>query len=352
MNKTRRNFIKSVVLTLWKEYKEFSLPVPLKKIIKSIPNCRLIPYSRLQKDQNLSEQEVFDFCGTEDACTDYHANQNQYIIYYNDISYSSKIKSNRYRWSIAHELGHILLNHHKNHNQTRIFRNHLSDQMYQRLEEEADVFASYLLVPHAALCFFSIKDEKDIAHICKISSPAAKRRNFEYSLWLRKNPFQDEYDRKIRSLFFLSPVNKNHFICSNCKAMIEYFPGMHYCKICGHKKIRYQPEASNMIYPGVELDQNGKAKECPLCKNKESQPGEFCKICGESLSNRCANIHNAGLSEEYVGPCKESNGKPLPGNARFCPYCGSKTTFFQNQLLSPWKQFRPLPAFREEDLPF
>ena len=100
MNKTRRNFIKSVVLTLWKEYKEFSLPVPLKKIIKSIPNCRLIPYSRLQKDQNLSEQEVFDFCGTEDACTDYHANQNQYIIYYNDISYSSKIKSNRYRWEV------------------------------------------------------------------------------------------------------------------------------------------------------------------------------------------------------------------------------------------------------------
>lgn len=56
---------------------------------------------------------MITFVESKDACTDFYANKNLYYIYYNDVD-ASVTTSNRYRWNIAHELGHILLKHHVN----------------------------------------------------------------------------------------------------------------------------------------------------------------------------------------------------------------------------------------------
>lgn len=85
-----------------------------------------------------------------------------------------------------------------------------------------------------------------------------------------------------------------------------------------------------MIYDdGFELDSTGKAKICPKCENEEiSEDGEFCEICGTVLVNKCSNIQ--GYNNEP--PC----GKIARGNARYCKYCGSTTTFYNSQLLKDW----------------
>lgn len=47
-----------------------------------------------------------------------------------------------------------------------------------------------------------------------------------------------------------------------------------------------------MIYDdGYALDDNGRALVCPRCKNEELKyAGDYCKICGTYLINKCSGI--------------------------------------------------------------
>lgn len=65
-----------------------------------------------------------------------------YKIVYNEKSYLDRI-----RFTIAHEIGHIVLNHLIEFKQTRLSRGGLTKQEYWVLEREADIFATNLLMP-------------------------------------------------------------------------------------------------------------------------------------------------------------------------------------------------------------
>ena len=81
-----------------------------------------------------------------------------------------------------------------------------------------------------------------------------------------------------------------------------------------------------MHYKGVELDDNLRVVECPVCKNTEfSSDVEYCRICGTLLFNRC------------VGIVPHDN----PGNARYCETCGEKTYFLKAAILEPWHKVEP-----------
>ena len=88
-----------------------------------------------------------------------------------------------------------------------------------------------------------------------------------------------------------------------------------------------------MHYPGITTDEKGRALECPVCKNSDLfDEGYYCIICGTRLTNLCLTA---------VGPVGKrcGNNAPLPGNARHCPECGEKTTFFQKGFLWPWGKY-------------
>lgn len=43
-----------------------------------------------------------------------------------------------------------------------------------------------------------------------------------------------------------------------------------------------------MIYDALELDENSKAKTCPVCDNEILDPeGDYCPVCGIYLINEC-----------------------------------------------------------------
>lgn len=190
MNKfLSKSEIKEIVIDTLKHFQEktnnkIQFPVPIKAIAKSYSNIRVIPFSKQMEMQNLTYMEMTKQCKTEDAYTDYKNNMYiMYIIYYNDVL-SSKVSSKRYRWNIAHELGHIQLCHHIKFEQTKLFRNELSNEEYRTLEREADWFASYILAPYLQLYFIGAKSKEDIERICKISSPAAGYRLDDYIDWM------------------------------------------------------------------------------------------------------------------------------------------------------------------------
>lgn len=86
-----------------------------------------------------------------------------------------------------------------------------------------------------------------------------------------------------------------------------------------------------MIYPKLETYEDGKLKDCPICENEETHiEGEYCIICGNPLVNTCSN--------------EECSHQILPSNARYCPVCGSETTFYRRGILKAWD-------YNEDDLP-
>lgn len=126
--------------------------------------------------------------------------------------------------------------------------------------------------------------------------------------------------------------------CANCLSPVG--KKFKYCKICGaslyreampHRFGLVSEGAGYMIYKydKIDLDESEKAKVCPVCENEEIETGEYCKICGNGLVNRCSDGPDNGRSV-YCGI-------QLTGNARFCHQCGERSTFFQNNILDDWE---------------
>lgn len=336
----RRAEIKQVVYDALVHSDLKFLPVNIKKICKSFDYIRVIPFSIHMKRRNITLAEVCQFCGTEDACADYYADVGKYVIYYNDVIKWKYITSNRYRWSIAHELGHILLKHHITHDKTRIYRSELSDTVYNYLEEEADYFAQLILVPHVVLLGFRVDNAKKIQIMCKISEPASKKRFYEYRDWKTHVDGKDEYDNKIHSFFYDYIYKKK---CKNCDAGIVQRHGK-YCPVCGEKNKLEWGDGNIMKYPLLPTHENGKLQECIICHNEETDiTGNYCQICGNHIVNLCEN-----------GNCP--NSEILPSNARYCPVCGQPSSFYNSDFLKAWNHTEiptlKLPPLDELKLPF
>lgn len=115
--------------------------------------------------------------------------------------------SNRYRWNIAHELGHVALRHHKKYKESRIFRNEISKELYEEIEEEANMFAAYILVPHIVISCVADKHYIGISNLCKVSGAAAVHRFDAIQAWSRRNR-AEAYDLELLG-FFSRYVEKN-----------------------------------------------------------------------------------------------------------------------------------------------
>ena len=336
MTKAKKE-IKAAVLGLYKKFGYACLPVPVKSMAKSLSNCRLVPYSKVMEMRNLSYNEVITLMDTEDACTDYHAGKNKYIIYYNDLD-KNRFMTYRYRWSIAHELGHVVLGHHKDAQKTRIYRSSLSDAEYTQMEFEADTFAAYLLVPHILLDMKGIRSPRGIANTCKISNSAADARYEEYVTW-KKNWKPNKFDSHIKWLFYASPYVQPYIYCATCGTRLK-LKNRVVCHVCGGKKISYQPSKKVSYYLGIKVDMHAKVEKCPYCG--QSMIGvnrNVCPSCNHVIRNTCM-----GDALNQNGPCQMSQEHPLTGDARYCPYCGSNSTFGKCGVLPHWDKLHLLPC--------
>lgn len=316
----RRQYIKTLVLSTLERCSDVSLPFKIKALCKTYANIRLVPFSTQMKRRDFTYEQMKQFCGTNDSCADYYTDKDRYIIYYNDIDKARIINSNRFRWNIAHELGHVLLEHHKAYNKTRIFRSSLSNYEYTYLEAEADYFAQLILVPHVVLNAFAIKTASDIKRICQISGPAAAIRFNAYCEWLTNRKGNDQYDKALLYLYHNYIYKKR---CQTCGAKLVLHEG-HYCPICGSQTLLWGD--GTMIYEKSNTyADTGKLIICQNCGNEETGiKGDYCQICGICLVNHCTNIN-----------CSY-RVSALPSNARYCPSCGRPSAFLTNGTLKPW----------------
>lgn len=109
------------------------------------------------------------------------------FIYYDNTTKS--ISSNRYRFTIAHEIGHLILGHHK------LNQNKINEQAIYNMEKEADIVAAEILMPYSVLRKQDSFDINELSELFKVSKEAMTVRID--SLGLNKDKCEYELSSKL-----------------------------------------------------------------------------------------------------------------------------------------------------------
>ncbi|WP_242363090.1 ImmA/IrrE family metallo-endopeptidase [Limosilactobacillus antri] len=342
-------------------FKVNSFPIRVVPFFNQFDNLILIPYEKAAASENISIAELKDkVTHSDDAATLKRANK--YFIFYNDNTLEKTTE--RIRYSIIHELGHIALNHFQD-NRTLLTRSAMSDDEYEKLEVEANFFAAEFLSPKALISpRWGVKEIQAVFRVSKDS--ATKTQQFiSRNSWFQDKSYS-EIEEEQCEFYFSEPLDtlippcctiKQAFstigfsFCGNCQSFTRVSPhqGDIFCCVCGkqlkntffndsHLFTIYDSEVRNLrTYTSVKLNSNGKAMECPKCHAIQNEEGEYCDICGAYLINRCTSHLETGFSYNNLGePCE--NGKILGGRSRYCRFCGCMSTFYEQGILPSYSE--------------
>lgn len=176
----RYKHIKQIVNDIYIKLNINQFPIDIIEIIHSFDNIKIVSYHQFMIDHNLTKDETFDLLSSDEGCTDYFKPLNRFIIYYNDLGDKSE---ERIRWTLTHELGHILCGHYCEN--TKIFSEGLTETEYKFKESEANHFTGLLLSNPIILDKLKIRSSSDIEIYCALSFQASKYRYDNYKKWCK-----------------------------------------------------------------------------------------------------------------------------------------------------------------------
>ena len=108
------------------------LTVDLRALINGMGSVKVHTYAWFMKIFGLSRSEMIRYADSDSGCFYHMSNPERRLILYNE-----KIKSRgRVRWTIAHELGHLVLRH--------FSKGVIPPDVYAVYEKEANCFARSL----------------------------------------------------------------------------------------------------------------------------------------------------------------------------------------------------------------
>lgn len=148
-------------------------PIDLDAIYKALPIVsHTYQYYMSMWDVTLDEY-ISSVCGIKDGFSIYDKGNNLYVVSYN----TQDMTQARIRWTLAHELGHIILNHFGEFDATSLCGPGLTEEEYGVLDVEANTFASELLCSPAMVGLLPER-ERNIDYISNlffISKQAAEK---------------------------------------------------------------------------------------------------------------------------------------------------------------------------------
>lgn len=327
-----------------------SLPVdPFKIIDKFDNNWHILSWTELKRAKNIDDP--FDLKkDNAEAKTKIIRGTDDYLIVYDDTINSPE----RIRWTIAHEIGHIVLGHLVNYEVTALNRRGLTKDQYGVLETEAHWFAEGILAPNHLINLFGINTSEEISFLCDISKDAGTKvlnhiqnNNFKNDPVVESKLLRNFYNFFLKDDFrqsIMNGINKFYgsylyvdFVkyCRICRSCNNYIAddNQSFCHVCGQEVpevYSYYPfkqivnglmrgfptYLEGKYYEPIFTDEKNRVHFCPKCKNHFfSEDAEYCSICGTPLYNRC-------LNEDKI----------LEGDKRYCPNCGSNTLFNELNL--------------------
>ena len=180
----RKIYINNLVLKLYSQLPRIKYPLDLNEVLSLIPNCKLMSYQKFADINHCSVNDVIALCQSKSGCTHYDVETNRYLILVNLAETSNY---GRRRWTIAHEIGHIVCGHHILSAVDKIAENSFAQINNQDYEIEADYFVATLLSPLPLLKAFEIQSARDIQNAFGLSAEASDIRLKEYKIWLRNH---------------------------------------------------------------------------------------------------------------------------------------------------------------------
>lgn len=233
----------------------------------------------------------------------------------------------RIRWTLAHEIGHIVLGHLQYYQETGINRGGLTPAKCKVLEDEADFFAAELLEPMRLVKVLGCRNYREVMQIFQVSRQAAANRLTDLE-WRGKTRIATEADHDMDRRFrrFLQPVA----ICSSFKGSLPVKPAPILAEVF--------TMSSKVAF--VNVDEKGRFTRCPRCGNEDfSANANFCKICGLYLYNTCPHqpFYDHNETDNY-GNIIDVIPLDNPGDARFCEHCGDPTLLTKLGLLMSWEE--------------
>lgn len=309
----RFKYINHLVTRLLKEYGDPQPPMPLEQIVED--NGWLLEYSPCFGP--LGYMVKIPLSNGENGFAIRVATDIQ-----KSMGCSAKTAAGIQYWTLAHEIGHILLHGNMGLNTTKEIN--LNDNLSTFMEVEANWFAARLLMPN--YIFTSAEDliPRKLANKCNVNlEPATKRiNNIDNHIYfrLKKTP------KKLPDI---------------------YLPSDDQYKYVAHTLISIiNPESDDvdMLFNYPLVDDNLRIITCYRCGNENfSDFALHCKRCGTYLYNECLNDR-----------CASKN----VGDANFCEHCGHSTIIGEHVANLDQNGDDPVPAFPpfliddDDDMPF
>lgn len=198
--------IQKTVLDVFKQCNIHCFPIDCFEIVKHY-GYQIVMYDDLSEKKKAACLEL-----SEDAC-----------IIKDTLYYNNTMPKRRVRFSIMHELGHLLL--------------------HSAEEPNANLFASYILAPRMVIHYADCKNNADVANLFLISLEAADYAFQDYRRWRRAAVYRmNELDRAIYNHFWNEECGKFVYsitYCYDCEELIYNQPGQHQCYRCSRRRMHY-----------------------------------------------------------------------------------------------------------------
>lgn len=200
----RYGLICSKVLELYKRQSMLRFPIDPCSVIERLPNCRVISYSQLAEWNGSSLDEVIRLNESKAGCTHYECATGRYLILWNDDPSDNNVPG-RQRWTQAHELGHVMLDHLPMSKTVKLAETRNQYGAIRELEEEADQFAATFLCPTPLYRALNIYSAADIMNVFGLSEEASNIRWSEYIRFrgAKRAPEEARWEDNMRSILTL-----------------------------------------------------------------------------------------------------------------------------------------------------
>ncbi len=268
------------------------LPVDPYEIIYKTPKWKLKYTHQLAYELGVSVEYVeTHIMRSKDGLAMYDIAKDQYDII---ISNNADMTDGRIRWTVVHEIGHIYLNHLQDLKKTAITTEYLTQEEYDNLEFEADIFAGEVLASKWLMRYIDIVNEEDISLLCRLSDKGA----------------QSRYKKATENYSFI-PANAAYTISRFSEYLKEVAVCQEYSWFEFPKFLTQNTPKPLLAKPKPSFAKVRNA--CRFCGNEfgVTERSNFCIACGSPIKPN---------SNTIPSPCGHVNIK----EAAFCEICGGR----------------------------
>ena len=178
----RYAYVNNIILNMYGMLHKLEFPMDMVSAMNVIPNCRHMTYDEFATVNGCSIRDVIQMCESKSGCTHYDVKNDRYLILYNNSTQDNN-NIGRQRWTIGHEIGHVVCNHLSSSAYQKLAENSFSPTVDRGFESEADYFSAMFIAPFPLFKELDITSPIRVQDVFGLSDEASLYRYKQYLNW-------------------------------------------------------------------------------------------------------------------------------------------------------------------------